>query len=73
MAARAAFGLYTSAQAPQRSTVSMPMAAAVRITVPTFPGSCTFSSRIAREKTPSASAGSASVKRGPGLFFMGEA
>ena len=74
MVARAALGLYASAQAPQRITVFTPMAAAVRSRVPTLPGSCTFSRRIARSKAASRSSGGmARVNSGPGLFFMGEA
>ena len=74
MVARTTRGEETSAQRPQSSTASTPKALAARITVPTFPGSCTSSSRMAvSARAGAAMRGSSTLNTGPGLLATGEA
>ena len=55
-------------------TASMPRAFAVRIIVPTLPGSCIFSSTSAEPgEAGAAISGRRTEKTGPGLFLTGEA
>ena len=59
-------------QAPASSRPSKPKAAAVRIMVPTFPGSCMSSASSSRPRGMPDSRGMRTVKITSGALFIGE-